>query len=218
MDVQPQGGADIGVAQQLTDAFHVHPPLHTPRGVAVPQAMEIPIPHTAALQQHLIAVLHRPRVRDDLPAGQQVAVRLLCLWLQHPQHLFWNGYPAFGIFRFRWLHRQARPAAYLRDALHRPLDVQQSRADVHVLPLQAAQLSQPQSGVGCQQHAQSRPVWAAQNDLSHLLQLRLGEHLHGLLPHLRQRHILAVAHTGHAHDPQQQTAYLPHQLGRIVLL
>ena len=107
------------MAQQFADAFHVHPPLHTPRGVAVPQAMEIPIPHTAALQQHLIAVLHRPRVRDDLPAGQQVAVRLLCLWLQHPQHLFRNGYPAFGIFRFRWLHRQARPAAYLRDALHR---------------------------------------------------------------------------------------------------
>ena len=36
VDVQPQGSADIGVTQQLTDAFHVHPPLHTPRGVAVP--------------------------------------------------------------------------------------------------------------------------------------------------------------------------------------
>ena len=206
------------MAQQFADAFHVHPPLHTPRGVAVPQAMEIPIPHTTALQQHLIAVLHRPRVGDNLPAGQQVAVRLLCLWLQHPQHLFRNGYPAFGIFRFRWLHRQACPAAYLRDALHRPLDVQQSRADVHVLPLQAAQLSQPQSCVGRQQHAQSRPVWAAQNDLPHLLQFRLGEHLHGLLPHLRQRHILAVAHTGHTYDPQQQTTDFSHQLGRIVLL
>ena len=180
--------------------------------------MEIPIPHAAALQQHLIAVLHRPRVRDDLPAGQQVAVRLFSLWFQHPQHLFRNGYPALGVLRFRRLHRQARPAAYLRDALHRPLDVQQSRADVHVLPLQAAQLSQPQPGVGCQQHANSRPVRTAQNDLSHLLQFRLGEHLHGLLPHLRQRHILAVAHTGHTYDPQQKAADFSHQLGRIVLL
>ena len=180
--------------------------------------MEIPIPHAAALQQRLVAVLHRPRVRDDLPAGQQVAVRFPCLRLQHPQHLFWNGYPAFGGLRFRRLHRQARFAARLRNALYRPLDVQQSRADVHVLPLQAAQLSQPQSGVGCQQHAKSRPVRTAQNDLSHLLQLRFGEHLHGLLPYLRQRHILAVAHTGHTYDPQQQAAHLPHQLGRIVLL
>ena len=45
VDVQPQGGADIGVAQQFADAFHVHAALHAPCGVAVPQAMEIPIPH-----------------------------------------------------------------------------------------------------------------------------------------------------------------------------
>lgn len=35
-------------------AMQYHPPLHTPRGVAVPQTMEIPIPHAAALQQHLM--------------------------------------------------------------------------------------------------------------------------------------------------------------------
>lgn len=72
MDIDLKRGADIRMAQHLTQALDIYPTLHAAGGVCVPQHMKISVWDTCGFQPDPILILHRPWLHRRTFPGQKI--------------------------------------------------------------------------------------------------------------------------------------------------
>ena len=72
MDIDLKRGADIRMAQHLTQALDIYPTLHAAGGVCVPQHMEISVRDARCFQLGSVLILHRPWLHRRTFPGQEI--------------------------------------------------------------------------------------------------------------------------------------------------
>ena len=73
MDIHPQGGLHVGVAQDFGEGFDIHAVFDAPCGAGVPQDVEIPDGDFQPPQETPEPVLQRSRLHWPVAAREQVA-------------------------------------------------------------------------------------------------------------------------------------------------
>ena len=72
MDIDLKRGADIRMAQHLTQALDIYPTLHAAGGVCVPQHMEISVRDARCFQQGSVLILHCPWLHRRTFPSQEI--------------------------------------------------------------------------------------------------------------------------------------------------
>lgn len=129
MDIHPQGGLHVGVAQDFGKGFNIHAVFDAPCGAGVPQDVEIPYRDFLPLQEAPESVLQRSRLHWLVAAGEQIAAGFQRAKQRKHFRRQWNH--PFRAFAFRRLNHQLRAASVV-DTVGRSLYMNGSAGKINV--------------------------------------------------------------------------------------
>lgn len=129
MDIHPQGGLHVGVAQDFGEGFDNHAVFDAPCGAGVAQDVEIPHRDFQPLQEAPESVLQRSRLHWPVAAREQVAAGFQRV--KQRKHFRRQGNHSLRAFAFRRLNHRLRAASVV-DTVGRSLYVHGSAGKINV--------------------------------------------------------------------------------------